>query len=529
MAASEEETRLLRGETAEAAMSSVLLLLPDNLLVTILMLLVPPCTDGLKRLAANRPMNRITATHTAFNRHVLAQKSLTRCFVLTGQMPASIPPWCSGVLLRYGFNEESFQELVEMCHSVSAFYLGDYPEITDIGLSHMFTACSSLTSVEVDSSPNITDAVFALVAASAEMKHLCLSGCDKLRGIDMATACCNIVTLDLSYTEIGPDALSLLGTGFITTLCLVNSELTDASLRSIAGKSPNLTRVWVSGCAITNAGVDALAAGCPAIRSLALDECDISDAALKSIGAGCPVITDLDLSRCSKITDAGLLALAAGCEIIRVMHLSGCNKINNSGTLEKMSQLLKLRTLNLDGCELETSSIGLCGLSLACPNVTNLCLGSDGITSISDAQLHLVAAHLHHLTCLDLNCCSITNQALKSLGHGCTTLTTLIISHCKEIGDEGMAYLAGCPALTALDISHCKEIGEGVAYLAACTRLNTLNISHCTQITATGLSIMAAGCLGIAFIRITGCTSLIALCSQEGRMSVLPAIRFVRD
>ena len=542
MAASEKQTRSFRVEAVEVAMQGRLLLLPDPMLVAILVMLVPPWTDA-KRLAANKCMNKITETHTAFIGHVAATKSLSRCFVLTAQIPASIPSWCFGVVICADFNEDMLQQLGGMCHSVSSFYLDRYPQITNVGLSHLLARCSSLTNVVLDSSPHVTDAVFGLLASSAGLKLLCLSGCHGLRGAtasktNLSMSCRNIVNLDLSYTEITATALSVLGTQFLTTLCLIKSNLTDASLRSIVDKSPNLTSLWISGCAITNAGVDAIAAGCHAIRSLALDECNISDTALHSISKGCPAITDLDLSKCPEITDAGLVALAAGCESIRVMHLSGCKKINNGDTLgtAPLSELLELSTLNLDGCELGKNFIGLCGLWSACPNITTLSLGSGGVTSISDAQLDLVAIHLRHLTELDLSCNSkITDQVLKSLGHWCTTLTTLDISHCKEIGDEGMAYLAGCTAvntgctaLTILDISHCKKIGDkGVAYLAACSRLNTLNINHCTQIKTTGLSAMATGCLGIAFIGITGCTRLIALCSPEGRMPVLPAIRFV--
>ena len=381
MAASEKRAGRFRVQTAEAAMPSVLLLLPDNLLETILMLLVPPWSEGWKRLAANKQMNKITATNRAFARHVAATKSLTRCFVVRGQIPASIPRWCSGVLLRDGFNEEGLQQLGGMCHNVSAFYLGEYPQLTDVGLSRLFAGCSSLTSLDVESS-HITDEVFGLLAASAGMKHLWLSGCYSLRGIDMATACRNIVTLDLSYTGITATALSSVGSRFITRLYLAHSNLTDASLRLIADKSPNLTELEVTGCAVTNEGVCAVAARCPAIEILALEECDISDAAAQSICEGFPVITDLDLSGCPKITDAGLLALAAGCKTIRFIHLAGCNEINNSGRLEKMSQLPELRTLNLGGCGIGKSFIGVCGLVGACPNVTTLCLGSAGVTSI---------------------------------------------------------------------------------------------------------------------------------------------------
>ena len=535
MAASEKQTRSFCLETGAVAMRDGLLMLPDHMLVTILVLLVPPWTDGSKRLAANKCMNKITETHTAFIGHVAATKSLSRCFVLTAQIPASIPSWCFGVLICADFNEDMLQQLGGMCHNVSSFYI-EYPQITNVGLSHLLARCSSLTNVVLDSSPNVTDEVFELLAASTGLKFLGLSGCHNLRGAPesmsyLKMSCRNVVTLDLSDTEITPTALSLLGTQFLTTLCLINSKLTDASLQSIADKSPNLTSLFISSCAITNAGMDAIAAGCPAIRSLALDGCDISDPTLRRIGEACPFITDLDLSKCPEITDAGLLALAAGCKIIRVMHLSGCNQINNSGTLgiAPLSKLLELRTLILEGCELGEHTIGLCGLWAACPNVTILCL-SDWI-GISDAQLHLVAVHLHSLTDLDLNCCSkITNEGLWSLGHWCTTLTTLDISHCKKIGDEGMAYLAGgCKRLATLIISHCQIGDAGMAYLAGCKRLNTLDMSHCTGVTITGLSAMAAGCLDIAVIKIKGCACLVALCSPEGRMctptghAILPA------
>merc|ERR1712028_289159 len=62
----------------------------------------------------------------------------------------------------------------------------------------------------------------------------------------------------------------------------------------------------------------------------------------------------------------------------------------------------------------------------------------------------------------------VTNTRLKILGVACPGITSLYLSACYQITDEGLISLAGvCTAITTLDLSYCWKIGDaGVEALA---------------------------------------------------------------
>ena len=95
-------------------------------------------------------------------------------------------------------------------------------------------------------------------------------------------------------------------------------------------------------------------------------------------------------------------------------------------------------------------------------------------------------------------CAQLTDRAMEALAQGThLTLTALDISHCDNITEDSLGWLAGalgvspkpCCKIQTLDASHCPGLRDkGLAWLGkTCTKLRYLNISNSTQFTSVGI------------------------------------------
>jgi hypothetical protein len=92
-----------------------------------------------------------------------------------------------------------------------------------------------------------------------------------------------------------------------------------------------------------------------------------------------------------------------------------------------------------------------------------------------------------NLTTLNLSGCNnITDEGLQQLTQ-LKNLTTLDLSGCKQITDGGLNNLAQLTKLTTLDLCGCELItNAGLNNFAQLTKLTTLNLCNCYKITDAG-------------------------------------------
>lgn len=92
----------------------------------------------------------------------------------------------------------------------------------------------------------------------------------------------------------------------------------------------------------------------------------------------------------------------------------------------------------------------------------------------------------------------VNDRTMEALIHGSfLTLTALDISHCNNITEDALGWIAGAlgvtsrPAskLTTLNASHCPGFRDkGLLWLGkSCRQLRYLNLSSCTQISSVGI------------------------------------------
>ncbi len=80
-------------------------------------------------------------------------------------------------------------------------------------------------------------------------------------------------------------------------------------------------------------------------------------------------------------------------------------------------------------------------------------------TIINDEQA-LVLSGLRGLKFLDLGGCRLTGQGVQSLTSLTALLTTLNLTWCDLISDQGVQSLASLTALTTLNLSGCRLISD---------------------------------------------------------------------
>lgn len=282
--------------------------------------------------------------------------------------------------------------------------------------------------------------------------------------------------------------------------------------------------------------------GIPNIESLNLSGCyNVTDVGIShAFLFDAPSLTDLNLSLCKQVTDNSLSRIAQFVKNLEVLELGGCCNVTNTGLVLIAWGLKKLKRLNLRSCwHVSDQGIGhLAGLNQEAAG-GNQCLeylGLQDCQRLSDEALKYVSNGLTSLKSINLSfCVSITDSGLKHLAK-MVSLRELNLRSCDNISDIGMAYLAeGGSRITSLDVSFCDKIGdqalihisqglfnlrslslsacqitdEGLARIAKTLHeVETLNIGQCSRITDKGLHTIAEALVRLKCIDLYGCTRI---------------------
>jgi len=284
--------------------------------------------------------------------------------------------------------------------------------------------------------------------------------------------------------------------------------------------------------------------GIPNLEALNLSGCyNIGDQSISfAFIQEAPHLTELNLSLCKQVTDNSLSRIAQNLKNLEVLELGGCCNVTNTGLVLIAWGLKKLKRLNLRSCwHISDQGIGhLAGLDLNQDseggNQSLEYLGLQDCQRLSDEALKHVSVGLTSLKSINLSfCVSITDSGLKHLAK-MASLRELNLRSCDNISDIGMAYLAeGGSRISHLDVSFCDKIGDqalihvsqglfnlrslslsacqisddGLAKIAKTLHdLETLNIGQCARITDKGLHAVADNLTRLKCIDLYGCTRI---------------------
>ncbi|XP_011063682.1 PREDICTED: F-box/LRR-repeat protein 14 [Acromyrmex echinatior] len=284
-------------------------------------------------------------------------------------------------------------------------------------------------------------------------------------------------------------------------------------------------------------GLSDVLKGVPNLEALNLSGCyNITDSGITN--AFCqeyPSLIELNLSLCKQVTDTSLSRIAQFLKNLEHLELGGCCNITNTGLLLIAWGLKKLKRLDLRSCW-HVSDLGIAHLAglnreTADGNLALEHLSLQDCQRLSDEALRHVSLGLTTLKSINLSfCVCITDSGVKHLAR-MSSLRELNLRSCDNISDIGMAYLAeGGSRITSLDVSFCDKIGDQALVhisqglfnlkslsLSACQisdegickiALETLNIGQCSRLTDRGLHTVAESMKNLKCIDLYGCTKI---------------------
>ncbi|KAG5312668.1 FXL14 protein, partial [Acromyrmex insinuator] len=235
-------------------------------------------------------------------------------------------------------------------------------------------------------------------------------------------------------------------------------------------------------------GLSDVLKGVPNLEALNLSGCyNITDSGITN--AFCqeyPSLIELNLSLCKQVTDTSLSRIAQFLKNLEHLELGGCCNITNTGLLLIAWGLKKLKRLDLRSCW-HVSDLGIAHLA-----------GLNRETA--DGNLAL-----EHLSLQD--CQRLSDEALRHVSLGLTTLKSINLSFCVCITDSGVKHLARMSSLRELNLRSCDNISDiGMAYLAeGGSRITSLDVSFCDKIGDQALVHISQGLFNLKSLSLSAC------------------------
>ena len=181
----------------------------------------------------------------------------------------------------------------------------------------------------------------------------------------------------------------------------------------------------------------------------------LEDDALVALGqASGMTLRELSVAGCSLLTDTGIAALVARAPSLSFLDATRCSKLTDAS-------LEKLAPLPLTGLVCYANGALSAYGALQSTLLRRLdCTGSRDLTGVQIAKLARTCST--HLEVLNLSWCVLINDdAPKALGAHCPNLNWLSLHGNRTVTDVGInALAAGCLQLAALDVSGCAGVTD---------------------------------------------------------------------
>ena len=197
----------------------------------------------------------------------------------------------------------------------------------------------------------------------------------------------------------------------------------------------------------------------------------LGDIGLSRIAKCAPRLEVLDISGAIDIHDVGLREVALHCVHLRYLDLSGCSSLTGPGLAAIGERCNQLKHVSLRGCSRAVNGWALAALSKGSAKLS--------VSRYVPRQL-------------------LSDHDLMTVGKDCTSLTYLDVSHCKQIGDQGVVEVSNhCSRLEVLKLARTEFPNKltDVAILSiaeGCGKtLKELDLNGCELVTDVGVSWLA--------------------------------------
>ena len=230
-----------------------------------------------------------------------------------------------------------------------------------------------------------------------------------------------------------------------------------------------------------------------------------------------PATKALNLSGWQAISEVGIraLTLCMG-DSLEVVSFAG-TPVSDTMISVMVARLFAVSSINLSGCKV-VSDIGLRELALG-SRKTLTSVNISRCAQITEEGLCWLAgaAGAPPRPCALLQslnaqlCPRIRDAGLVALGQGCKALQFVNLRECAMITDHGVAGLAqGCRSLSVLNLYGCVQVSNGalVALGQCCPLLKSLNVARCVDVTDVGVSALGKGCHQLQSLNLAGCSTV---------------------
>jgi len=213
-----------------------------------------------------------------------------------------------------------------------------HTRVTDKDMRRIANSCAKLTHFSCSMSYALTDAgIDALVAGTASLHHLDMSGCKKLTSVSVVSVARRyaslLLHLDLSFVSVNNVAIGAVASHCdnLTYLSLNSCKNVGGALKELHGRCLKLREVDLSATDVTNSSLmfflyhfDLLTSEIEIgvsdrlqMETLLLSSCNITDAALVVVATSCPNLACLYVDMCERVTMKGIRTVLAGCKHLK--------------------------------------------------------------------------------------------------------------------------------------------------------------------------------------------------------------------
>lgn len=406
-------------------------------------------------------------------------------------------------------------------------------DITDIGIQLLAKKCLQLKHIDI-SYLKVSSESLRWISGMERLEILKMVGCglvDDMGLLYIAEGCASLKVLDISRCDrLGMSALCSVIKGHNCLLQLHASycfpELSMPFVDQIKDLK-NLKVLKIDGARVSDSLLKIIGNNCRFLAKMGLGKCKVTDTGIWQLVSGCADIKVLDLTCCSDLTDSAILAIAHSCRDLLCLKLECCNLLSEGSLNYLGSHCIFLEEIDLTDCS-GINDIGLKYLS-RCSRLVSLKLGL--CTNISGKGLSYVASNCLKIRELDLyRCAGIGDEGLGALSRGCKKLKKLILSYCDGVTDRGMEYLSSLEELSDLELRGLQNItATGLTKLAAgCRRLAELDLKNCEDIDDSGFWALAYYSRNLQQINFSGTAiSDVGLCMVMGNLTRLQDAKLV--